>query len=98
MASVKYELVEGWSNVPPILSTATCRVLPWTRRIESTFLTRMQARVIVYERSGCSWESFGDGIFTDRTHGIYIDRNDFHLHRTMMATIPSPSSARTANC
>ena len=75
--SFSYELVEGWEQLPEgyqHLDIAGVACGPDDRVF---LLTRSDARAIVYEPDGTFVRSWGEDIFTPRTHGITIDRDGF---------------------
>lgn len=68
----RYEAVEGWEQLPSgFTHLDVCGVAVGTN--DRVYLvTRGDARVIVYEADGTFVRSWGENIFTERTHGICI--------------------------
>lgn len=66
----KFKLVEGWEQLPAGFTHNDVVGFGMDARDRVYALTRMQARVIVYERDGTFVGTFGEGQFTERTHGI----------------------------
>lgn len=67
---LRYEVIEGWEKLPDgfrHLDVVGAGVDPQDRVY---VITRNDARVIVYERDGTFVTSWGEGIFTPRTHCI----------------------------
>ncbi len=67
---LRYEVIEGWEKLPEgfrHLDVVGAGVDPQDRVY---VITRNDARVIVYERDGTFVTSWGEGIFTPRTHCI----------------------------
>ena len=76
MKSFFYEVDEGWEQLPEgIIHKDVCGVA-----VDSNdrvyMVTRADARVLVYEPDGTFVMSWGEDVFTERTHGITIDSND----------------------
>ena len=76
MKSFFYEVDEGWEQLPEgIIHKDVCGVA-----VDSNdrvyMVTRGDARVLVYEPDGTFVMSWGEDVFTERTHGITIDSND----------------------
>ena len=65
---LRYDAVSGWEQLPAgwkHLDVSGVAVDPADRVY---LLTRMETRVIVYERDGTFVRSWGEGVFTERTH------------------------------
>ncbi len=67
---LKYELVGGWEKLPPGFQHLDVVGAGVDADDRVYMITRSDARVIVYERDGTFVESWGEGIFTPRTHCI----------------------------
>lgn len=67
---LKYELVEGWEQLPEGFRHLDCVGVGIDANDRVYVITRMDARVIVYERDGSFVTAWGEGIFTPRTHCI----------------------------
>ncbi len=73
---LKYEVVEGWEKLPKGYVHRDVSGVAVDSRDRVYMVTRGDARVIVYEPDGTFVRSWGDGIFTDRTHGVTIGSDD----------------------
>jgi sugar lactone lactonase YvrE len=73
---LQYELVEGWEQLPPGLRHADVAGVAVDSRDRVFIATRSDSRVIVYNRDGSFAASWGDGLFTPRTHGITVAPDD----------------------
>ncbi|HEX9015931.1 MAG TPA: peptidyl-alpha-hydroxyglycine alpha-amidating lyase family protein [Chloroflexota bacterium] len=67
---LKYELVRGWEQLPEGFKHLDCVGAGIDANDRVYVITRMDARVIVYEPDGSFVTSWGEGIFTPRTHCI----------------------------
>ncbi|HYL81177.1 MAG TPA: peptidyl-alpha-hydroxyglycine alpha-amidating lyase family protein, partial [Candidatus Acidoferrum sp.] len=77
MASApKFQGVEGWEKLPPGYIHKDVDGVAVDSRDRVYLMTRQDARVIVYERDGSFVASWGEGIFTPRTHGIAVGPDD----------------------
>jgi len=76
MTELKYAVVEGWEQLPQGYTHRDVAGVAVDSRDRVYVLTRMQARVIVYQRDGRFVSVFGEGLFTERTHGITIGSDD----------------------
>lgn len=77
MASApKFEAIVGWEKLPPGYIHKDVDGVAVDSRDRVYLMTRQDARVIVYERDGSFVASWGEGIFTPRTHGIAIGPDD----------------------
>lgn len=74
--SRQYELVEGWEQLPAGWSHPDVAAVATDSQGRAYLFCRGDHPVIVYERDGRFVGSWGEGQFTLRTHGIYIDRGD----------------------
>jgi sugar lactone lactonase YvrE len=68
----RYEVIEGWEQLPAGYVHRDVDGVAVDSRDRVYLLTRGDERVIVYERDGTFVTSWGEGIFTPRTHGIGI--------------------------
>ncbi len=73
----RFEVIKGWEKLPAGYKHLDVDGVAVDSRDRVYLLTRGDARVIVYERDGSFVASWGENVFTPRTHGIAIDRNDF---------------------
>jgi DNA-binding beta-propeller fold protein YncE len=77
MVSVpRFEVLEGWEKLPENYVHKDVDGVATDSRDRVYLLTRGDARVIVYERDGTFVTSWGEDIFTPRTHGICIGPDD----------------------
>ncbi len=67
---LSYTLVENWEKLPQGFKHLDCVGAGIDANDRVYVITRMDARVIVYERDGSFVTSWGEGIFTPRTHCI----------------------------
>ncbi len=72
----RFEVFEGWEQLPPGYVHRDVDGVATDSRDRVYLLTRGDARVIVYERDGTFVTSWGENIFTPRTHGITIGPDD----------------------
>lgn len=72
----RFEVLEGWEKLPENYVHKDVDGVATDSRDRVYLLTRGDARVIVYERDGTFVTSWGEDIFTPRTHGICIGPDD----------------------
>jgi len=75
--TVKYEVVEGWEKLPSGYVHRDVVGATVDSKDRVYILTRGEPRIIVYEQNGTFLRSWGEGVFTDRTHGITIGPDGF---------------------
>src|SRR5688500_1775097 len=75
-ASLTYRVVEGWEQFPAGMKHLDCVGVDVDSQDNLYVLTRGEPRVIVYRRDGSFLRSWGEGFFTDRTHGLTIGPED----------------------
>jgi hypothetical protein len=73
---LKYEVVEGWEKLPKGFVHRDVSGVAVDSHDRVYMVTRGDPRVIVYEADGTFVRSWGEGRFTDRTHGITIGSDD----------------------
>jgi len=73
----KFKVIEGWEQLPKGYVHKDVDGVATDSKDNVYLMTRMDARVIVYDRNGKFLRSWGEGLFTPRTHGIAIDSSDF---------------------
>ena len=71
-----YAVVEGWEQLPTGYTHRDVVGVAVDSRDRAFFLTRGTARVLIYERDGSFVGSWGEGRFTERTHGLTIAPDD----------------------
>lgn len=76
MSTPRFEVIEGWEKLPVNYVHKDVDGVATDSRDRVYVLTRGDARVIVYERDGTFVASWGEDIFTPRTHGICIGPDD----------------------
>ncbi len=74
--TLRYRVVDGWEQLPATFTHLDCVGVDVDSRDNVYLFTRNQPRVIVYRRDGTFLRSWGEGFFTDRTHGITIGPDD----------------------
>lgn len=74
--SLTYRLVEDWEQLPEGFTHRDVVGVAVDSRDRVFILTRMQPRVIIYERDGRFVGSWGEDLFTERTHGLTIGPDD----------------------
>ncbi|MGI8914818.1 MAG: peptidyl-alpha-hydroxyglycine alpha-amidating lyase family protein [Chloroflexota bacterium] len=75
-AKLNYTAVEGWEQLPAALTHQDCVGVGVDSKDNVYLFTRGQARVIVYSREGAFLRSWGEGFFTERTHGLTVGPDD----------------------
>src|SRR6266852_5349074 len=68
----RYEYVDGWGKLPEGVTFQECPGVAVDARDNVYVLTRGQHPIMVFDREGNYLRSFGQGYFSDRTHGLYI--------------------------
>ena len=71
-----YRVVENWEQLPDGYVHRDVVGAAVDSRDRVFLLTREQPRVIVYERDGRFVKSWGEDLFTERTHGLTIGPDD----------------------
>ncbi len=74
--NMTFEPVERWEKLPRGWSFLECPGVAVDSQDNVYALTRGEHPVIVFDRSGNFLRSFGEGLFSNRTHGIYIGYDD----------------------
>lgn len=73
---LSYAVVEGWERLPPGYRHLDVAGVAVDSRDRVYLFTRSDPRVIVYERDGTFVASWGESLFSPRTHGITIGPDD----------------------
>jgi DNA-binding beta-propeller fold protein YncE len=68
----KLEVVAGWEKLPPGLSHRDVAAVAVGRSDRVYLATRVRSCIFVYERDGTFVRTWGEGMFTDRLHGLTI--------------------------
>ena len=78
MAAAKpsFRVVEGWEQLPAGMHHLDTVGVSVDSKDRVYVLTRSEPRVLVYERDGSFVTSWGEGTFTNRTHGLTIAPDD----------------------
>lgn len=71
-----FKVIEGWEKLPAGYVHKDVDGVATDSKDNVFLMTRKDARIIVYDRDGNFIRSWGEGIFTQRTHGIAIDSDD----------------------
>ena len=72
----RFEVIEGWEQLPEGYVHRDVDGVAVDSRDRVYLVTRGDERVIVYERDGTFVASWGEDIFTPRTHGVTIGPDD----------------------
>jgi len=72
----RYEVVAGWEQLPDGYTHLDVVGVAVDSRDRLFLLGRQQPRVLIYERDGTFVGSWGEGMFTERTHGLTIAPDD----------------------
>jgi DNA-binding beta-propeller fold protein YncE len=70
--SPRYAAVDGWEQLPKGFVHSDVPDVAVDARDRVYLITRKEARVIVYERDGTFVTSWGQGVLTERAHGITV--------------------------
>jgi DNA-binding beta-propeller fold protein YncE len=71
-ASLRYTVVDGWEQLPAGFTHRDCVGVGVDSQDNVYLFTRDQPRVIVYRPDGAFVRSWGEDIFTARTHGLTV--------------------------
>ncbi len=71
-----FKHVDGWGKLPEGWSFVECPGVAVDSKDNVYVLTRGEHPIIVFDREGNFLRSFGEGLFTHRTHGLYIGHDD----------------------
>ena len=71
-----YSFADGWGELPDGWSFRECPGVAVDSQDNIYVLTRGEHPIIVFNREGKFLRSFGEGHFSDRTHGLYIAHDD----------------------
>lgn len=69
---LRYNVVEGWEHLPEGMTHLDCCGVGVDAQDNVYLITRGQARVLVYTRDGAFVRSWGEDLFTERTHGLTV--------------------------
>lgn len=76
MGELSYTVVEGWEQLPEHFTHKDVVGLGVDSLDRLFVLTRGEARVIIYNQDGSFAGAWGEGFFTERTHGLTIAPDD----------------------
>tara|TARA_B100001750_G_scaffold247378_1_gene272929 strand:- start:2355 stop:3299 length:945 start_codon:yes stop_codon:yes gene_type:complete len=71
-----FEYIPNWAKLPAGWNFVECPGVAIDSQDNVYVLTRGQHPIIVFNREGDFLRSFGEGLFTDRTHGLAIVHDD----------------------
>jgi len=72
----KFAVVEGWEKLPKGYTHKDVDGVAVDSKDNVYLMTRMDARVLAYDRDGRFIRSWGEKVFTPRTHGIAVGSDD----------------------
>ena len=75
MSTLRYEPVIGWEQLPPGFTHPDVAAVAIDSRSNVYLFCRAEHPVLVYDQSGRFLRSWGEGLFSMRTHGIAVDRD-----------------------
>lgn len=76
METLRYEVVADWEQLPPDRAHRDVVGVAVDSRDRLFLLGRQEPVVLIYERDGTFVGSWGEGLFTERTHGLTIAPDD----------------------
>jgi streptogramin lyase len=76
VSELRFELVEDWEQLPERFVHADCSAVGVDSHDNVYLVTRNDTRLIVYDRSGVFVRSWGENLFTPRTHGVTVGPDD----------------------
>jgi len=71
-----YTFVDNWAKLPPAMKFVECPGVAVDSTDNIFVLTRGDHPIIVFDRDGNFLRTFGEGFFSNRTHGLYIAHDD----------------------
>jgi DNA-binding beta-propeller fold protein YncE len=69
---LSYQVVEGWEKLPAGFTHLDCAGVSIDSRDNVYVLTRAEPRLLVYSGSGEFLRSWGEDLFSERTHGVTV--------------------------
>ena len=72
----RYKFVDGWAKLPDGMAFHECPGVAVDSQDNVFVLTRGEHPIMVFDREGNFIRSFGEGLFSNRTHGLYIAHDD----------------------
>ncbi|HZQ99607.1 MAG TPA: peptidyl-alpha-hydroxyglycine alpha-amidating lyase family protein [Chloroflexota bacterium] len=73
---LRYRVVEGWEKAPANANRQDAVGVGVDSRGRVYLVTRVRSQVLVYEQDGTFVAAWGEGQFTDRTHGLTVAPDD----------------------
>src|SRR2546426_11273164 len=73
---LRYAVLADWEQLPADWTHLDCVGVGVDSADNVFLLTRDQPRTIVYSRDGKLLRSFGEDLFSPRTHGLTVDPDD----------------------
>jgi DNA-binding beta-propeller fold protein YncE len=74
--TVSYQVITDWEQLPAGRTHHDCVGVGVDSSDNVYLLTRATAQLLVYARDGAFLRSWGDGFFTERTHGLTVGPDD----------------------
>ena len=72
----RYTYVEDWAKLPEGMTFVECPGVAVDSQDQVFVLTRGEHPIIVFDGDGTFLRTFGEGQFSNRTHGLYIAHDD----------------------
>ena len=72
----RYKFVDGWAKLPDGMAFHECPGVAIDSQDNVYVLTRGEHPIMVFDQAGNFIRSFGEGLFSNRTHGLYIAHDD----------------------
>ena len=72
----QYEYVPGWPTLPEGYTLLECPGVAVDSQDNVFLLTRGEHPLMQFDKDGNFIKSFGEGYFSNRTHGLYIAHDD----------------------
>jgi hypothetical protein len=71
-----FNYAEPWAKLPDNMTFVECPGVAIDSQDNVFVLTRGEHPIVVFDREGNFLRTFGEGLFTNRTHGLYIAHDD----------------------
>ena len=94
---LSFDVIEGWEQLPAGYTHQDVCGVSVDSRDRVYIINRGQPRLMIYERDGSFVGSWGEDLFTPRTHGVTIGPND-EVYCADEGNTSSTSSPRMASC
>jgi DNA-binding beta-propeller fold protein YncE len=76
LTPLHYQVLPDWEQLPAGFTHRDCVGVDVDSQDNVYLLTREQPRVVVYNREGAFLRSWGEDLFTERTHGLTVGPDD----------------------